>query len=70
MQKWFHDRRNHAETSTCPLTKMASDFLTDIIESSNCLEATPIDNSIFLVKDDRKNDIVNLKEKTCSCRKF
>ena len=26
MQKWFHDRHNHAETSTCPLTKAAYDF--------------------------------------------
>ena len=39
MQKWFHDRRNHAKTSTCPLTNVASEFLTDSIESSNCLEA-------------------------------
>ena len=70
MQKWFHDRHNHAETSTCPLTKAASDFLTDSIECSHSLEANLVDNSIYLVKDGRKNGIVNLKEKTCSCRKF
>ena len=70
MQKWFHDRHNHAETSTCPLTKVAFGFLTVTIESSNCLEANPIDYSIYLVKDGRKDGIVNLKEKTCNCRKF
>ena len=70
MQKWFHDRYNHAETSTCPLTQAASNFLTDSIKSSHSLEANPTDNSIYLVKDGRKNDIVNLKKKTCSFRKF
>ena len=70
MQKWFNDRRNHALTSTCPLTEAASDFLTDSIECSHSLEANPVDNSIYLVKDGRKDGIVNLKEKTCSCRKF
>ena len=66
MQKWFHDRHNHAETSTYPLPETASNFLTDSIECSHSLEANPVDNSIYLVKD----GIVKLKEKTCSCRKF
>ena len=70
MQKWFHDRRNHALTSTCPLTEATSDFLTDSIECSHSLKANPIDNSIYLVKDGRRDGIINLKEKTCSFRKF
>ena len=70
MQKWFHDRRNHALTSICPLTEAASDFLTNSVECSHSLEANSVDNSIYLVKDGRKDSIVNLKEKTCSCRKF
>ena len=49
---------------------MTSDFFIDIIESSNYLEANSIDNSIYLIKDGRKDGIVNLKKKTCSCRKF
>ena len=49
---------------------MAYEFLTDSIESSHCLEAKPLDNILYLVKDGRKDGIVNLKEKTCSCWKF
>ena len=54
-QKWFNDRRNHALTSTCPLTEATSDFLTDSIECSHSLKANPVDNSIYLVKDGRKD---------------
>ena len=69
MQKWFHDRHNHAETSISPLTDATSEFLTDSIEFSHCLKAKPVDN-IYLVKDGCKDDIINLKEKTCTYRKF
>ena len=70
MQKWFHDRRDHAEKSICPLMEATSKFFTDNIESSHCLKANPVDNILYLVKDGRKDGIVNLKEKTCTCRKF
>ena len=39
MQKWFHDRHNHAETSTSPLTDAASELLTDSIEFLQCFKS-------------------------------
>ena len=47
-----------------------SKFFTDNIESSHCLKANPVDNILYLVKDGRKDGIVNLREKTCNCQKF
>ena len=70
MQKWFHDKCNHAKTSTFPLTDVAYEFLTDSIESSHCIDAKLVDNILYLVKDECKDVIVNLIEKTCTCWKF
>ena len=70
MQKWFHDRREAASKNTTQLSQWATQKLTKKNEKSHKYMVRPIDHVNFNVKDGEKDGLVNLSEKTCTCREF
>ena len=70
MQKWFHERREAALKNTTQLSRWATEKLTKKNEKSHQYTERPIDHVNFNVKDGEKDGLVNLSEKTCSCRAF
>ena len=70
MQKWFHERRETASKNATQLSRWATDKLTKKNEYSHKYTVRPIDNVNFNVKDGDKDGLVNLSEKTCTCKEF
>ena len=70
MQKWFHERRETASKNETQLSRWATKKLTKKNEYSHKYTVRPIDNVNFNVKDGEKNGLVNLSEKTCTCKEF
>ncbi|KAK3189275.1 hypothetical protein Dsin_028836 [Dipteronia sinensis] len=70
MQKWFHDRRTFADSLHIQLTPWATKYLTERNEESNFYTVRPIDWNEFKVKDGAKDRLVNLLDRTCTCREF
>ncbi|KAK2638311.1 hypothetical protein Ddye_026106 [Dipteronia dyeriana] len=70
MQKWFHDRLNHAKTLRTQLTTWATTLLNQRNEESTMFTVRSVDRNEFLVKDGDKDGLVNLIERTCTCREF
>ncbi|KAK3218690.1 hypothetical protein Dsin_012660 [Dipteronia sinensis] len=70
MQKWFHDRRIFADSLHTQLTPWATKYLTERNEESTFYTVRPIDWNEFEVKNGAKDGLVNLLDKTCTCREF
>ncbi|KAK3205603.1 hypothetical protein Dsin_019649 [Dipteronia sinensis] len=70
MQKWFHDRWNHADTLRPQLTTWATNLLNERNKDSTTFTIHPADWNTFLVKDGNNDGLVNLIKRTCSCREF
>ncbi|KAK2655441.1 hypothetical protein Ddye_008493 [Dipteronia dyeriana] len=70
MQKWFHERREAATRNKTQLSRWATEKLTKKNETSHKYTVRPIDHVHFNVKDGEKDGLVNLSEKSCTCKEF
>ncbi|XP_023734142.1 uncharacterized protein LOC111882006 [Lactuca sativa] len=68
MQKWFYKRRMAAEKSTTILTKWAEDMVKKNKKGIQGWLVSGVNNTTYQVHDFKSGGIVNLREKTCSCR--
>nr|KAJ0223686.1 hypothetical protein LSAT_V11C200079600 [Lactuca sativa] len=68
MQKWFYKRRMVAEKGTTKLMKWAEDMVKKNKEGIQGWLVSSVDNTTYQVHDFKSGGIVNLREKTCSCR--
>ena len=69
-QKWFYDRRSAAANMTTNLTTWAEDVIQKSHERSLTYSVHAINCYEYNVGDGDKNGVVNLHNKTCTCRKF
>ena len=69
-QKWFYDRRSAATNMTTNLTKWANSVIQKSHECSLTYSVRAINRYEFNIGDGDKNGVVNLHNKTCTCRKF
>ena len=70
VQKWFNNRRIFAERTDTPLTKRVSSILQKNSADSEIYTVEPVDKYVYHVKGETKNRVVNLTDKTCTCRRF
>ncbi|KAK2638396.1 hypothetical protein Ddye_026191 [Dipteronia dyeriana] len=70
MQKWFHERRDAASRNTTQMSRWATEKLTKKNKTSHKYTVYPIDHVNFNVKDGEKDGLVNLFEKTYTCKEF
>ena len=70
LQKWFHDRRILAERIDTPLTRWVLSILQKNSDDSKFYITESVDNSVYHVKGGTKDRVVNLTDKTCTCRRF
>ena len=70
MQKWFVERREAAENMSNFLTTWAHDKIWKHNDDSARMTVHAIDRSRFVVKDGKRNGIVDIPGKSCSCQKF
>ncbi|KAK2658342.1 hypothetical protein Ddye_004875 [Dipteronia dyeriana] len=70
LQKWFYKRQTKTEKTRTQLTPWATEFIKERNIDSEKYTVCPIDSVNFNVKDENKDGLVNLYEKTCSCAKF
>ncbi|KAK2647753.1 hypothetical protein Ddye_015242 [Dipteronia dyeriana] len=70
LQKWFWERREATAKMSTPLTKWAEKRLRRRINKSRCYRMHPINLYKHHEVDGYLNGLVNLSDKTCTCRKF
>ncbi|KAK2662227.1 hypothetical protein Ddye_000801 [Dipteronia dyeriana] len=70
MQKWFHERRVAVSRNTTQPSRWATEKLTKKNETSHKYTVRPIDHVNFNIKDGEKDGLVNLSEKSCTCKEF
>jgi hypothetical protein len=70
LQRWFHDRRSNARETPTFLTNDADQHIKDRVLASQRCQVHPIDFSRFKVQDQWKGAIVDLEQRSCSCREW
>lgn len=70
MQKWFTERVHIAREQVSFLTHWADVKVGNRIKKSGSFVVLPVDNFIFQVRDGGKDGLVNLHDRTCSCKKW
>ena len=70
LQKWFHNRRIFAERTATPLTRRVSSIFQKNSADSEIYTAESVDKYVYHVKGETKDRVVNLTDKTCTCRSF
>ena len=70
MQRWFHDRRTVAASYDTQLTERVEALIGVSDESAQHMKVSPIAVYQFEVHDGKQNGIVDLENRTCSCREF
>ncbi|KAK1583311.1 hypothetical protein Q3G72_022652 [Acer saccharum] len=68
MQKWFHEHRSKAKDWTTQLSEWATEKVTKRSGDSLSYDVQPIDFITYHVKDGGKNVVVDMQNKTYSCR--
>ncbi|XP_073138516.1 uncharacterized protein [Henckelia pumila] len=68
--KWFNKHRNAAGSATTKLTPSTEAILRANFTVSQCLKASQLNAFEYQVFGDGKNEVVNLSDKSCSCRVF
>ena len=66
----FHNRRVSVERIVTLLTGRVSSILLKNSADSEIYTAKPVDKYVYHVKGGIKDRVVNLIDKTCTCRKF
>ena len=70
MQTWFYDRRNVAYRTNTMLTSATSLHVTKNLDTAQYLIVRPVNHVTYQVNDGLKDYIVNLNDRTCTCRRF
>ena len=70
LHKWFNNRRISAERIDTPLTRRVSSILQKNWADSEIYTAEPVDKYVYHVKGETKDRVVNLTDKTYTCRRF
>ncbi|KAL5782608.1 hypothetical protein ACOSP7_007637 [Xanthoceras sorbifolium] len=70
IQRWFHDRRTMAASYDTQLTERVEALIGVSDESAQHMKVSPIALYQFEVHDGKHNEIVDLENRTCSCREF
>ena len=70
LQRWFHDRRINARETPTFLTTDADQHIKDRVLASQRCVVHPIDFNRFKVQDQWKGAIVDLEQRSCSCREW
>ncbi|KAK2661645.1 hypothetical protein Ddye_000219 [Dipteronia dyeriana] len=70
LQRWFHDRRTNAREMSTYLTRYADDHIKQRVLQSQRCEVHPIDCNRFKVDDKWTDTIVDLEQRSCSCRQW
>ncbi|KAK0570847.1 hypothetical protein LWI29_007390 [Acer saccharum] len=70
LQRWFHDRRSNARETPTFLTNDADQHIKDRVLASQRCEIHPIDYDRFKVQDQWSEAIVDLEQRSCSCREW
>ncbi|KAK2664668.1 hypothetical protein Ddye_003242 [Dipteronia dyeriana] len=70
LQKWFWERREATVKMSTPLTNWAEKRLRGRSNKSRCYRVHPVNLYEHHVVDGYLNGLVNLSDKTCTCRKF
>ena len=71
LQQWFHDRRTNAENLTTELTEWTELKLNKQSEIASKMLVSPINpNQYRVVGSNEMEGLVDLSNKTCTCRKF
>ncbi|XP_044470500.1 uncharacterized protein LOC123199527 [Mangifera indica] len=73
LQRWFYERRNHANACTSPVTPWVEDKIAKRVRKSSNLEVRPITTERYQVLGSGQcqyDALVDLTEHTCTCRNF
>ena len=70
LQKWFYERREDAASTEKPLSPTAFEYVQKSLDASQHMNVIPVDKLTYYVKGLHKKRVVNLKRKTCTCRRF
>ncbi|CAA3012848.1 uncharacterized protein LOC111398915 [Olea europaea var. sylvestris] len=70
MQQWFFERRTEAEECMTPLTPRLEDDFRKKIDATAVLQVQPVTLYEFHVGMDTNMHVVNLAEKSCTCKEF
>ncbi|XP_073152970.1 uncharacterized protein [Henckelia pumila] len=71
MQKWFYERLEEAKACMTQLTPKFEEILRKTLDASSILKVNPVTTHEFQVGLDTTNmDVVNVAQRTCSCKKF
>ena len=70
LQKWFHNKRIFAERTVTPLTGRVLSILQKNSADSEIFTVEPVDKYVYHVKGGTKDRVVNLTDKTYTCRRF
>ena len=70
LQRWFFKMREVAEKILTPLTPWAHAKIERRLVKSHRMLVSPVDRYVFEVRGADRVKIVNIREETCTCRKF
>ena len=70
LQKWFYERREDAASIEKPLSPTAFEYVQKSLDASQHMNVIPVDKLTYHVKGLHKERLVNLKRKSCTCRRF
>ena len=70
LQGWFFERREATEKILTPLTSQANAKIEKCIVKSHRMLVSLADRYVYEVRGGDNVEIVNIREKTCTCMKF
>ena len=70
LQKWFYERHENAASTKKPLSPISFEYVQKSLDTSQYMNVISIDKLTYHVKGLHKERVVNLKRKTCTCRRF
>ena len=70
LQKWFHIKRISTERTATPLTGRVLSILQKNWADSEFYTAEAMDKYVYHVRGGTKDRLVNLTDKSCTCRRF
>ena len=70
LHKWFHNRRIFPKRTATPLIGQVSSILQKNSADFEIYTVESVDKYVYHVKGGTKDRVVNLTDKTCTCRRF
>ena len=66
----FYERREDAASTEKPLSPIAFEYVQKSLDASQYMNVIPVNKLTYHVMGLHKEHVVNLKRKTCTCRRF